>query len=757
MTIKLSPARGAFSTRQLLATTAIGLTILGAAPASAAETTPPKADEASQKSEETVELPALSVEGQAGYKTDVSASDKFTAPLLDTPKSITIIPQEVIQQSAATTLVDALRFTPGITMGMGEGGNPFGDRPFIRGLDSSAGITVDGIRDTGSQSRETFNLEQIEVVKGPSGAYGGRGTAGGGINLISKTPKAENFVAGSVTLGTDQTKRVTGDVNYVLGDDVALRLNGMYHDADVAGRDALELSRWGFAPSLTLGLNKPTHATISYYHLQTDDIPDYGVPLKVVEGTPADVDPDNFYGLVNRDFRKTQADIGTLQLGHDFSENLSISNISRYSRTKNDYIATNPDDSKGNVANGYVWRGTKNRDATTETLFNQTALNGEFLLGGLKNNFNAGIELSREEVVSSPYAVVQEAAALSGTGSNLNNCTLYPVLIGTHDCTSLYNPNPYDSWNGTITKTGAVTTTTTNTWSLYAFDTVELSEKWSINLGLRYDDYDTTADTPAYTHNVTGVAVAAARFSNQSDFLSYQTGVVFKPAPNGSIYVNYGTSNNPPGTSGGDGAENISVTTAPLDPEELESFEIGAKWDVFDERMSLGAAVFRTNKDKTRIEVSPGVFVQGGKSRIDGFEITASGKITDKWGVFTGYTYLNPELLEDGIGANEGNTLPNTPQHAFSLWTTYELTNDVTIGGGSYYVGKVYGNVQNTKSIPAYWRFDAMASYQITPNVGLQLNVQNLFDKRYYDRVYTTHMATVAPGRAALISTNFKF
>lgn len=735
----------------LLASTAIGL-FVGLTPVHAAD-----ASEGATK-EGTAELPPISVEGQneQGYKTDAVSSQKFTAPILDTPKSVTVIPQEVIQQSAATTLVDALRFTPGITMGMGEGGNPFGDRPFIRGLDSSAGITVDGIRDTGSQSRETFNLEQIEVVKGPSGAYGGRGTAGGGINLVSKTPKAEDFVAGSVTLGTDQTKRVTGDVNYVLDDAVALRLNAMYHDADVAGRDDVELNRWGFAPSLTLGLDKPTRATISYYHLQTDDIPDYGVPLKVVEGTPADVDLDNFYGLVNRDFRKTQADIGTLKLEHDFRDTLNLSNTSRYSRTKNDYIVTNPDDSKGNVANGSVWRGTKNRDATTETLFNQTALTGEFLLGGFKNSFSTGVELSREEVVNKPYAVVQEAAALSGT-TNLNNCSTYPVLFDTHDCTSLNNPNPNDSWNGTIMKTGAVTTTTTDTWSLYAFDTVELSPQWQINLGLRYDDYDSTSDTPAYTNNLTGASVAAVHYGNKSDFLSYQTGIVYKPVPNGSIYINYGTSNNPPGTSGGDGAENLSATNQLLDPEELTSYEIGTKWDVFNERLSLTAAIFRTDKDKTRIEVSPGYFEQGGKSRVDGIELTASGKITDKWGVFTGYTYLKPELRDDGIATNDGKTLPNTPKNSFSLWTTYEVLDDVTIGGGSYFVGKVYGNVANTKSIPSYWRFDAMASYQVTPNIGLQLNVQNVFDKRYFDRVYTTHMATVAPGRVALLSTNFKF
>ncbi len=266
---------------------------------------------------------------ETGYKGEVQESPKFTAPLLDTPRSVVVVPQQVIKDTGSATLVEALRTVPGITFGAAEGGNPIGDRPFIRGFDSQGSTYLDGVRDIGAQTREIFAVEQIQIVRGSDSTLGGRGSAGGSLNVISKLPRDENFVAGAISYGTDDYKRVTGDVNYKLSDIVGVRITGMYHDQDVAGRDAIYQKRWGIAPSVTIGLGTPTRLTASYYHLDTDELPDSGMPflytianaplgftysqpaigdITTIGGRSGHVKRSTFYGLKSRDFRDSKTD-----------------------------------------------------------------------------------------------------------------------------------------------------------------------------------------------------------------------------------------------------------------------------------------------------------------------------------------------------------------------------------------------------------------------------------------------------------------
>ncbi len=685
-----------------------------------------------------VQVPAVTVTAPPpteGYKTDFAQSPKYTAPLLDTPKSVTIIPQELIQDRGSLSLQDVLRTVPGITLGSGEGGNPIGDRPFIRGFDSMTDTFVDGVRDPGSQQRETFNLDQVEVSKGPGSAYTGRGSTGGSINLVTKTPKMENFTTGSVTIGTDQTKRITADTNYQLSDYAALRLNVMGHDANVAERKEVNQNRWGVAPSLALGLNGPTRAIFSYYHLQTDDLPDYGLPYDPRTGQPVKVNRKNFYGLTNRDFQEMQVDVGTVRLEHDFSDTMTLRNTTRYGWSTNDYIVTNPDDSKGNVVNGLVWRGSKSRNSDTTTMVNQTDLSGSFDTFGLKHSYSAGVEFSRERVRSRGYAVA---------GGN-NNCAIEG--LASFNCTSLFNPNPGDPWSGSITPSASWARTTTDTAAVYAFDTINLTDKWSLTGGLRFDNYRTKA------------VGSSGTFTNDSSFLNYMVGVVYKPVPEASLYISHGTSSNPSGQDAGEGQQSISATNQSLEPEKNRSFEIGGKWDVFDRKLSLTGAIFRVEKTNARItDPLGGPQLLVGEQRVDGFELGAAGSITKAWKVFAGYTFLDSEIVDGGpAGTNKGKAFPNTPRHSASLWTTYQILPKVTIGGGAYYMSKRYGSPDNTKSVPGYWRFDAMASYDLTDNVELRLNVINLGNKLYFDKPYTSHFATVAAGRTALLTANVKF
>jgi len=698
-----------------------------------------------------------------------SSSDKFTAPLLDTPKSVTVIGQEVIAQTAAVSLADALRTVPGITIGAGEGGNPVGDNVFIRGYNAQTDTYVDGIRDAGSQSREIFNLEQVEVVKGPNSAYGGRSSAGGGINLVSKTAQADNFSNASVGVGSHDYRRVTGDLNRTVNNDIAFRLNLMAHENNVAGRDVVGGDRWGIAPTVTFGLSGPSKAILSYYHLKSSEIPDTGIPFnnpfssganvaRNGNGTPIDVDRSTFYGLVNRDFRDTKTDIGTVDLRHDFGNGLVLRNVTRYGKTKNDYVWTQPDDSKGNVLlYGTVWRRTNTRVTDTETAANATSLSGKLTTAGIKHSYNVGVEFNRETTERGSYVFTP------GTNNLLTNntvCATSGAATG-YNCAPLNNPNPYDPWVTTRTLSPAVTEIETRTRAVYGFDTIEFNPQWMLNLGARWDDFSSEL-------NVSNAPASRARV--ESSFDTYQAGLVFKPAANGSVYLSWATSATPPGNDGGDGLDGLTVAIQNLEPQTSKNIELGTKWEVLNNRLSVNAAIFQSKMNNARVTSPDGTSQNVGKREIRGFETGFSGKLTNAWQVFGGYTYLDATVEDNGFvntgttaapvwtpSPYNGNAFPTTPKHAASLWTSYAFGKNITAGIGMNYVDRVYANVNNTKYAPSYTRFDAMASYVLNKNVAFQLNVQNLGDKVYFDRVSSPHYAGVGAGRSATLTANLKF
>ncbi|MDD2160415.1 TonB-dependent siderophore receptor [Pseudomonas sp. MIL19] len=757
--------------------TAVGVALSGLSATQQAQAEEPKG--------EALVLDAVNVVGQTidetSYQVERVQSSKYTAPLVDTPRSVTVVPQQVLKDTNALSLQDALRTVPGITMGAGEGGNPQGDRPFIRGFDSQDSTYLDGVRDTASQSREIFAVESIEVAKGPNSAIGGRGAAGGSINLVSKKAHAGNSFDGGFTWGSDQTQRYTLDGNYQFSDSAAGRLNLMSHESNVAGRDKVNYDRWGIAPSLAFGMGTSTRLNLDFYHMESNDLPDSGIPFSMNSGGTArsSANPDkpvdggdssNFYGLTDRDFRKTRTDTFTMAVEHDLNDALTLKNTLRHGNSMQDYILTQPDDSKGNVANGTVWRRINSRVSNTATTTNQTDLFGEFYLGGFKNNFSTGIELSREVSKRSSYSVNTDTTPATG-GASSNNCR--PTIIGApsgYNCTSLSNPNPDDPWAGSVSRNYAGTDTSSRTRALYFFDTLELDPQWLVNAGLRYDHFAT--DSKSYDAD----GVTTSKGEDTSEFVTGQLGLVFKPADNGSIYVSYATSATPPGSMLGEGQEGnaLTSTSAPLvssdlQPEETRNYEIGTKWDLLANRLSLTAAIFRTEKTNARVLVADNTYENAGETRVDGLELSASGQITDKWQVFAGYSYLDSELVDPGKASagrgatvapggnpNQGNQLTNTPNHSFTLWTTYDVTDKFTVGGGAFYMDEVFGNAANSVVLDSYVRYDAMASYKLSKNVDLQLNVQNLTDEVYYDKAYT-HFANQAAGRTALLSTNVHF
>lgn len=736
---------------------------------------------------------------QQSLKVDKSASAKFVAPLLDTPKSVSVISKQLIEDTQVTTLSDALRTVPGITLGAGEGGNPNGDRPFIRGYNSESSMYIDGVRNATSQNREMFAVEQVEVTKGSASAMGGAGTTGGSINMISKVAKKGDFLEGSVGAGTDNYQRITLDGNKDFGNGIAARVAVLGHKNEKAGQaDGAEYARAGIAPSITFGLDTPTRATLSYYYLKSDDTPDSGVPYnnpfsasnqpgRIPEngnGKPIDVKQGIYYGWKDRDFQKQENQAGTIKLEHDLTDNLTISNTAVYNNSKNDYLWTNPDDSKGNIYDkttgaltGNVWARVNSRVADTDTFTDQLALTGKFNTGSLKHSFNLGAEYSDQETDRTQYII----DGVDTTGSTHQTC---PSTSPAGWCTSVQNPNR-GPWNGSISTDGADQyNIQSKSTSVYFLDSIEFNPQWILDLGVRWDKFETDqvmtygAKNTAVTGSTSSTGVVTPptklvgdklKLNSDADFFNYQAGLTFKPRENGSVYVSYATSANPVGVDGGDGSEGIGApgrntseeqarAMNNLKPEEVKTYEVGTKWDLLDEKLNLTAAVFRTEKENTRAVTTDGFTRNIGETRVDGIELGVNGNITDKWAVSAGYTYLDSELVDDGPKeSNEGNQVQNVAKNSATLWTTYQILPQLQIGAGAAAMDKVYGNAANTKYVPGYVRYDAMARYNVNKNVDLQLNVNNLSDERYFTKAYASHYATEAEGRSAVLSVNFKY
>ena len=721
-------------------------------------------------------------------------SPEFTAPLVDTPRSITIIPQQIIEQTAATSLQDILRTSPGITFGAGEGGQPLADRPFIRGQASGNNVFVDGIRDSGGQQREVFNLEQVEVIKGPDSVYSGRGSGGGSINLGSKAPRLTDFTRFGLGVGADGYLRGTVDQNWSLGETAALRVNLMGSQGEVPGRDSVDYDKWGLGLSLAAGLGTDTTATFSYYHLTSNQTPDYGIPLftkigvRTTDSGILDVPYSSFYGLRDRDYLTNTVDTFTFDFEHAFSDNLILRNVSRYSETLNDYIVTNPGDGGAAQLVGGEWwmkRGTKSRWNPVTTIANVTDLRGSFVTGGMKHAFDLGLELSREDNSNASYSTFTTTGAACPTGfvlsaANLNN-------LGAGDCTRVYAPSPGDAWTGVINR-GPVSNSTSESIGAYALDSISLTDRLILNVGVRWDRYAVSGmnGVPATIGGFTSVggvwnpATYTAVPEREWDFVNYQLGLVFKPTEGSSIYASWATSSTPPtiaagdqNTSGGTGSGNLANVV--LDPEETTSYEIGAKADLFNDRLAVSGAAFMLKRENAAILVGPGPadFEQAGEVEVRGIELGVSGNITRQWQVFGGYTWMDSELVRGAVTivngvpvANpfEGQPLANTPEHTFSLFTTYRVSPKLSLGGGAYYVSDSFGGNQggagggaNRIYAPAYTRFDLFASYDLNDTASLQLNVQNATDEEYIMRTNGVHHADPAPTRQAILTLNLRY
>ena len=718
------------------------------------------------------------------FKAEKASSPKYTEELVNTPQTIVVIKKELIEQQGALTLTDALRNTPGVgTFFLGENGNTnTGDAVYMRGFDASGSIYVDGVRDVGSISRDVFNIEQIDVLKGPAGTDSGRGSPTGSINLVSKTATMENKFNSLLTAGSGKQKRATADWNRVLDSDsgTAMRLNLMTQDSGNPARDEVTNKRWAFAPTVTFGIGKPTRITASYLHVDQNNVPDGGVPTIGLPGysTPdvatkeqpvirtflnsaARVDTKNFYGST-ADYDKVKADMGTLRIDHDFSPNVQIQNTTRYGKTKQDYLLTAFMGSQVNLktpvpTDPSTWTMARSlrtvKDQENTILTNQTVVSAQFDTGVLKHSVVAGAEFTSEKQTNYSYV---------------------PASLGTLKDANLYHPNPRDPVTGhNPVRSGAFTEGEVNTQSLYVFDTVKFGDKWLFNGGVRFDHFNTSYDAVTLQTAVKAPAVQPlpvgtpipAHITLNDTFANGKISAMYKPTPDSSVYALLATSKAPPGTNFALSTGASSAQNPKYDPQETITKEIGTKWDFLKQKLSLSAAVYQTTV-KNEVEqdpVIPTIYYQTGKKRVEGIEIGVVGEVMPHWLVSAGYTRMNTKVESGKVVTASGiNNLSYTPKQAFTSWTSYTLPFGLKIGGGARYVGEMLrgtdGAVGTPARVDAYWVIDAMATYTVNKNLDLQLNAYNLADKTYVAAINKSGFRyTPGQPRSFSLTANIKF
>ena len=715
-------------------------------------------------------------------------SPKATRPVRDTPQTVTILTAKTIEEQNLLTLRDVLSTVPGITFGAGEGGGGYGDSITLRGYSANTDITVDGVRDSAQYTRtDNFDLEQVEVVNGANSVYGGAGSVGGSINIVTKRPLERTQIVVNGGIGTDDYVRGTLDANVRANDLIAVRLNAMVHQNDVPGRDVENYERWGIAPSVTIGIGGPTRLTLKYVHQQDTNIPQYGVPYYVGSGgLIPEVDASDYFGYRNVDIQKTNVDQATAIFEHEFSKSVSIRNLTRWQDVRQ-FIRVAPPQGTFCLSTGltpvgqacatpgyYVPGGPRGttRDSRNQLGYTQTDLRAEFGTGGLRHTLVLGVSATWEK-----YFLASGNSLRNADGSN-PNAAGWPLI-------NIANPNdvvagPAGFTYGSNVYTGPVNFIPTQhqngeleNVAVYLFDTIAFSDQLELNGGVRYEHNSGwyRADTVASSGSNLGQVTPGTRFENSDNLFSYRVGLVYKPVPEVSLYAAYGNSKTPSKTSVNG---SCTAATCNVKPESALNYEIGAKAELMGGDLLLTFAAFRNERDQYKVASADPLIPEqqlDGRSRVNGIALGATGQISDAWSITANYTWLDSKILQnaaDGVtDPAVGADLQNTPTHSGSLFTTYKLPFGLRIGYGVTYQGDFALNVPTATvtqifRVEDYWVHNAFLAYDFTENFSAQLNVKNATDADYFTRVRNNAgtgvgWATAGEKRSAVLTLGYRF
>jgi len=686
-------------------------------------------------------------------------SARYNRELLETPRLVTILPKDLLEEQDVNSLKDAMRNIPGISLQAGEGNPPAGDQLKIRGYNARDDINVNGARDIGNYFRDPFYVDQIEVVKGPNSVYSGRGSAGGTINFVTRKPHDTDSARIEGSAGTDSIQRLTLDYNKSVNENSAVRVNLLGHRSDTPGRDIAEEERYGFYGAYTWGFTGPTRVTLDYMYLRQNDLPDGGLPADRdyragagIGEVPPRLDFDNFYGHLD-DYKDVAANLVGLVVEHGFEYGLVVRNQLRYSTVDNDSVTSSArfSTSAGTANDGSVCgnvffttvcaRGdTKPRDQQDDGLNNQTDLIFSFGTGVLEHDLVVGSELS-----SYSY---ENRRRPDTNGPTTSLFEPLPRRLADY-------PDRVPAYDGTRYRFE------TEGLGLYLLDTIAVSDNWDIHAGVRWDTVDAKASEKGRENlrcNANGAFNAAGAFACTNDQIerddsevSHSAGVVYKLRENGTLYASFGNAFSLSGNfdrnqvqlAGGANARVASARTFDTPAEETKAFEIGTKW-VLGESLDVSAAFFRTETTNGRFpaQASGDLAVLDTDYHIDGFEFLTAGRLTERWLLYSGYTWLDSEVTDSPSRSfAQGQRLGGTPEHSFNVFTTYDFIPRLTLGFGMQHVTKQFSGVQAVEAgtlrvrIPGYTIVDLYSTYRITPEASLRLNVYNTFDKKHISQL----------------------
>ncbi|HEX4025602.1 MAG TPA: TonB-dependent siderophore receptor [Steroidobacteraceae bacterium] len=663
--------------------------------------------------------------------------DKLAEDQLDAPQSITLVSQALMVDQGDNRLEDALKNVPGITLNAGEGAAR-GDTVNLRGFSAFNDFFLDGIRDAAVYDRDSFDLQSVEVLKGPSAVLFGRGSTGGAINQVSKAPLLVPQDTVTTQFGTNDLYRATADLDTPIGAASAARLNLMGESSAVADREDVRNRRWGVAPAVSFGIGGPDTLTVTYLHQQEDNIPDVGIPF--VDGRPASIPPvprDAFFGLA-QDRATADDDIATALYKHDFNTAVSLAETLRYGHYDFDYLFDAPNFGGTAPVPGeplssiLVGRDAPSSSGIQTNLTEQFDLTARFDTGFVSHTLVTGIEIARQTNDLQRYV----------NPFNSNN--------GWVAQTPLLDPNPYETHP--VEPLSSIQDTSAPSGGAYVVDTLGFGPYVDLTGGFRYDYFSADYDQLSLSSG------ARLHLQELNRLGSPRAALIIKPTPTQSYYLSYGTSFDP-------SAEALTLTTktAGLGPVKAKTYEAGAKSELLGGGLLLTGALFHTEVDnaQTNDPDNPSITVLNGNERVNGLEVGATGHLTRQWEVYSGYTYLDGRTLASGTAADVGKVMPNVAHNSLNLWTEYELSAQWEVGAGGNWLGHRYADSAEMANVPGYVVWNAMASYVVSRNLTLQLNGLNLFNKLYYDALYYTsaseNHAIPGPGRSVLLTARMSF
>lgn len=665
-------------------------------------------------------------------------------PPRDIPQSVTVVDRQLMQEQGATSFEQALRYVPGITFAAAEGG-AIGNNINLRGFNARTDVYLDGFRDRGQYYRDTFSLDAIEVLKGPSSMLFGRGSTGGIVNQVGKVPSWTPHDVVQASVGTDNQYRLTGDFDHAVNDTVAFRLPVMAQSVH-SNRDVLHKRDYGVAPSLRIRPNRRTEITLTSLFEHNHDMADYGLPP--LNGEPAPVSRDNFYGLTS-DHTVQDVQMVGARIRYRATPQLVLRNQVGYVHYRIDAIESAagnigtldpsgnfdklPTKAIGNITDLPLAQlfvqlsGSDARRIRDTSAYDQFDATWQFSTGSLDHKLVAGGELGHDTYRNQDLTV-----------NNLSNLTLSlldPQHISSAEAGIGYSPRNLAHANA-------------NTYAAYVNDTVSIGEYWKVVAGLRRDHF---AARLTDTNDTRGPADASQTVGHNS----VRAGLLYQPTADQTYYVSYGTSFDP-------ALETLSVPHGQQNlpsPATSRSLEAGTKFQFFDGGLSLNTAVFHIHQSNTAVQVEPGIYEPQGSVRVKGAEFSITGRITPKWQVFGGYTYLDGRIVDSpSLEGTEGNVPMNMPRNNATLWTGYAVAPHWSVGGGTVWQSRRFANTTNVVSVPSFVRFDATIAYT-QPKYDVRLNLFNLTDVRYFTNLIQSDggRAVPGPGRSALVTMTWHF